>query len=98
MAELEARFEKDEAKQWRRPLPEGKEVPLGKAPGPDGWAADWDPFISKVHATLLWKGGKLLVRRRMLPTPTTNPIYYKAVETNEFTLAPDERFVIGGTT
>jgi len=44
MAELEARFEKNEAKNWRRPLPEGVEIKLGRAPGPDGWAADWDGF------------------------------------------------------
>jgi len=97
MAELEARFEKDENKCWRRPLPEGVEVKLGRAPGPDGLGADWDGFISGVHATLLWKGGKLLVRRRLLPKPTLNPIYYKAVEADEFSLGPGERFVIGGT-
>ena len=97
MAELEARFEKDESKSWRRPLSEGVEVKLGRAPGPDGLAADWDGFISGVHATLLWKGGKLLVRRRTLPKPTLNPIYYKAVEADEFSLSPGERFVIGGT-
>ncbi len=97
MAELEARFEKDESKGWRHPLPEGVEVKLGRAPGPDGLGADWDGFISGVHAILLWKGGKLLVRRRTLPKPTLNPIYYKAVEADEFSLSPGERFVIGGT-
>ena len=96
MAELEA-IEKDDSKGWRRHLPEGAEVKLGRTPGPDGLAADWDGFISGVHATLLWKGGKLLVRRRLLPRPTLNPIYYKAVEADEFSLAPGERFVIGGT-
>jgi adenylate cyclase len=98
MAELEARFEKNEAKNWRRPLPEGVEIKLGRAPGPDGWAADWDGFISSVHATLLWQGGKLRVRRRLEPRPTMNPIYYKAVENDDFSMAPNERFVIGGTT
>jgi adenylate cyclase len=98
MAELEARFEKNESKNWRRPLPEGVEIKLGRAPGPDGWAADWDGFISSVHATLLWKDGKLRVRRRLEPRPTMNPIYYKAVENDDFSMAPNERFVIGGTT
>ncbi len=97
MAELEARFEKDESKGWRRPLPEDVEVKLGRAPGPEGLAADWDGFISSVHAHLLWKDGKLQVRRRTLPKPTLNPIYYKAVEADEFSLSPGERFVIGGT-
>jgi len=27
-----------------------------------------------------------------------NPIYYKAVENDDFSMAPNERFVIGGTT
>ena len=98
MAELEARFEKNESKNWRRTLPEGVEIKLGRAPGPEGWAADWDGFISSVHATLLWKDGKLRVRRRLEPRPTMNPIYYKAVENDDFTMGPNERFVIGGTT
>ena len=98
MAELEARFEKNESKNWRRTLPEGVEIKLGRAPGPEGWAADWDGFISSVHATLLWQGGKLRVRRRLEPRPTMNPIYYKAVENDDFSMAPNERFVIGGTT
>ena len=37
-------------------------------------------------------------RRRLEPRPTMNPIYYKAVENDDFTMAPNERFVIGGTT
>ena len=39
-------------------LPEGVEIKIGSAPGPEGWAADWDGFISSVHATLL-EDGKL---------------------------------------
>ena len=98
MAELEARFEKNESKTWRRTLPEGVEIKIGRSPGPEGWAADWDGFISGVHATLLWQDGKLRVRRRLEPRPAMNPIYYKAVENDDFTMAPNERFVIGGTT
>jgi adenylate cyclase len=101
MAELEASgkdVKGNATGSWRRPLAEGVEFKIGRAPGPDVWVAGWDDFISSVHATLLWQGGKLLVRRRRQPKPTTNPIYYKAVETDEFTLAPGEWFVIGGTT
>ena len=100
MAELEARFEKDAAKGWRRLLPEGKEITLGRVAGPDAsdWAADWDVHISGVHAVLRQDGETLTVRKAVKPRPPRNPIYFKGVEVPECVLAPNECFVIGGTT
>ncbi len=100
MAELEARFEKDATKGWRHPLPENKDVTLGRVAGPDAadWAADWDVHISGVHAVLRWDGKKLTVRKAVKPRPPRNPIYFKGTEVQEGSLAPGECFVIGGTT
>ncbi len=100
MAELEARFEKDSTKGWRHPLPQGKEITLGRVAGPDAsdWAADWDVHISGVHAVLRWDKEKLTVRKAVKPRPPRNPIYFKGAEVQEAVLAPNECFVIGGTT
>ncbi len=100
MAELEARFDKDEAHQWRLPLPEGKDVTLGRISGPNtsDWSAPWDVHISSVHAVLRWDGAKLTVRKAVKPRPPKNPIYFKGIEVQECVLAAGECFVIGGTT
>jgi adenylate cyclase len=100
MADLEARYRPDPSKFWRRPLPPD-EVKLGRRPGDrtgeHRWSVEWDDFISGLHATLVWKGGKLQVKRRMQPEPTRNPIFYRDRELNEFTVSPGESFVIGET-
>jgi adenylate cyclase len=96
MAELEARWTKDGSRTWRRPLPPTP-VRIGRE-GPDVWGAEWDPQISKLHATVHWQNGRLLVQRRVVPTKTTNPIYYKGNETDQFSIGPGEHFIIGDTT
>jgi adenylate cyclase len=97
MAELEARSKTDGSKTWRLTLP-GTPVLIGRD-GPDLWgAAPWDKQISRVHATLHWQNGRLLVRRRTAPTRTTNPIFFNGREIDEFTVGPGEHFVIGETT
>src|SRR5437588_9326860 len=98
MAELEARYEKDDSHRWRHDLPRGAEVTLGRVTGPADWAAEWDAHISSVHAVLRWDGVKLSVRRVVKPKPPRNPIYFKGAEVQECVLGPSECFVIGGTT
>lgn len=80
-------------KRWRRSLPAGERVLLGRASAP--WAVPWDPHISRQHAELLWDGQKLEVRQR---SGVRNPIFFQGREAAEFTMRPGEHFVIGRTT
>jgi adenylate cyclase len=83
-----------EAQQrWRRVLPEGETVVLGRAAG--AWAVPWDPHISRQHARLCLRGGRLEVTQVAQPR---NPIYFQGQESARFTLRPGDHFVIGGTT
>ena len=71
-------------------------VTLGRSPESE-WQVPWDKKISGLHATLSWQEGRLRVSRRLLPTKTTNPIFYKGNPADEFTIAPGDQFVIGET-
>jgi adenylate cyclase len=79
--------------RWRRALPEGQWLVLGRAAGV--WAIPWDMQISRRHVRLRWDGRKLEVAR--LPD-ARNPIFHQGREDEWFTLAPGEHFVIGQTT
>lgn len=79
------------ADRWRRKLPLGDAVSLGRAAA---WSAPWDNRISRTHAELHWDGTRLLVRR--VPT-ARNPIFVEGQEVLEATIAPGEQFVIGST-
>src|SRR5262249_47923763 len=59
------------------------------------WAAPWDDRISRLHVSLSWIDGKLLVRR--LPEGR-NRVFVRGKATNEFSMSPGEQFVIGNTT
>ncbi|GAB6185355.1 adenylate/guanylate cyclase domain-containing protein [Thermopirellula anaerolimosa] len=78
--------------RWRKPLPAGVPVMLGRAAG--SWSAAWDPHISRIHAELLLDGDRLDVRK--VPT-ARNPVFFRgrAVETASVSLG--ECFVIGRT-
>jgi adenylate cyclase len=78
---------------WRRPLPEGEPVVLGRDAG--GWGAPWEPFLSGRHAEVVWRGGRLEVRR--LPG-ARNPVFAGGREADRFELLPRQQFVIGSTT
>ncbi len=91
MAELVAQGEKAE-ERWRRPLPAGQAVTLGRGDG--AWTVPWEKWASRRHAELTWHEGRLRVRR--LPG-ARNPIYFRGKEASEFDLRPDECFVIGKT-
>jgi adenylate cyclase len=85
------------AGQSRRWTLTDRPVTLGRSAESE-WQIPWDKLISGLHATLTWQGGRLLVRRRLFPTKTTNPVFYKGAERDEFSIAPGDEFVIGATT
>lgn len=93
MAELVV-FGPEPMQRWRRPIPGGETVRLGRAPR-NGWAVPWDALISREHAELLLDGQQLRVRRL---EASRNPIYYQEVDTPEFVLESGEEFRIGRTT
>ena len=78
--------------RWRRSLPEGQAVLLGRLGGT--WAVPWDQHVSRRHARLLWSGKRLEVAR--LPE-TRNPIFLRGKEVDQFSIEPGEHFVIGQT-
>src|SRR5262245_37404650 len=82
--------------QWREPLPE-QPVTLGRRKPYSTWAASWDEHISKLHATLAWRDGKLFVRRE---PQGRNPIFFQGEDQqfDEFAVNVGESFVIGATT
>ncbi|MBN2022034.1 MAG: adenylate/guanylate cyclase domain-containing protein [Pirellulales bacterium] len=84
----------DEAqKRWRRTLPVGEAVELGRAAGV--WAVPWDQHVSRRHAQLRLVGDRLEVA--LLPA-AQNPIFFHGKEQKRFSVQPGEHFVIGTTT
>ena len=83
----------DYRKRWRRPLPADQSIELGR--GEQAWGVNWDTRISRQHATLQWKEGRLLVE--IIPG-ASNPIFYQGVEEDRFEIELGEHFVIGETT
>jgi len=79
--------------RWRRTLPEGEPLVLGRAAGV--WAAPWDAHISRRHAQMSLGNDRLEVAR--LPS-ARNPIFFQGKESDRFVLRPGEHFVIGSTT
>jgi len=78
--------------RWRRPLPSGEKLLLGRAEGI--LAVPWDKKVSRHHAEILWRDGTLEVHR--LAT-ARNAITYRGQELNSFEMKPGEHFVIGET-
>jgi adenylate cyclase len=79
--------------RWRRVLPEGVAVVLGRSAGV--WAVPWDPHVSRRHATLRYDGGRLEVTAL---DDSQNPIFCRGEESARFILRAGEHFVIGSTT
>ena len=92
MADLIAQGMQDQ-QRWRRGLPEGRTLLLGRTAGE--WSVPWDEQISRSHAQLTWSGGRLHVRR--MPT-ARNPIFVVGEAIEEADLQPGESFVSGETT
>lgn len=80
------------SQRWRRVLPEGDAVTLGRTTG--HWAITWDPLISRRHVEIVWKDGQLTVA--LLPE-ARNPLFYRGRSCDHATLQPGEHFVIGDT-
>jgi len=83
----------ESANRWRRSLEEGHRYILGRAAGT--WSTPWDPQISRRHAEVAWRNGRLEVE--MLPE-AQNPIFVRGRQRMNFSLRPGEHFVIGSTT
>jgi adenylate cyclase len=79
--------------RWRRPVEEGHRYILGRAAGT--WSTPWDPQISRRHAEISWREGRLQVE--MLPE-SQNPIFVRGRQRTSFAIRPGEHFVIGATT
>lgn len=80
------------ADRWRRRLPVGEVIVLGRAAGV--WSVPWDLHISRHHAQLFWDGRRLEVRK--LPE-ARNPIFFRGRRVEKCTLLPEQHFVIGQT-
>jgi adenylate cyclase len=91
MADLIAQGEETQHR-WRRALPEGHPLVLGRAAGV--WAVPWDLHVSRQHATLLYRDQRLEVTAA---EGAQNPIFFRGKESARFTVRPGERFVIGST-
>ena len=79
--------------RWRRALPEGQRLVLGRIGA--AWSVPWDQHVSRKHAELCFRGGRLEVTRL---ADSQNPIFFRGKESASFALRPDEHFVIGHTT
>ncbi len=78
--------------RWRRSLPCGKKVVIGRTAGL--WITPWDDRVSQRHVEICWEYGRLLVER--LPA-ARNPIFFHGQNVDSFFVAPGEHFVIGET-
>ncbi len=79
--------------RWRRVLPPGEMVRLGR--DVEHFAVPWDDRISRAHAELVWQQDTLRVRRL---TSARNPIYLRGKQEDDFQIKAGEHFVIGQTT
>jgi len=79
--------------RWRRELPEGQSIRLGRAPR-TGLSVTWDELISREHADLM------LVDELLNVTclgSAKNPIFVNGQSVREFTVKPGGHFQIGHT-
>lgn len=78
--------------RWRRLLPEGIVVTLGRTT--PRWNVPWDPQISRMHAHLQLEGESLLVECH---ETASNAVYYQGQKIQQFKLQLNQHFVIGET-
>lgn len=83
----------DPSQQWRREIPDGDVIRLGRAPR-SGWAIPWDLLISREHCEITQNGDQLSVKRL---DAARNPVYFQEVDTREFTIGAGQQFRIGQT-
>jgi adenylate cyclase len=82
----------DPADGWRRQLPADEPVVLGQGDG--AWAVPWDPFVSRRHAELTWRGSRLKVRK--VPG-AVNPLFHNGRPSDGFEVPTGGAFVVGRT-
>jgi len=92
MADLIAQGEQP-SDRWRRALPLGQPVLLGRTTIP--WAVPWDDRISREHARLTWTGEALRIEQL---AEAKNPIFLRGEAVAAATITPGQHFVIGKTT
>jgi adenylate cyclase len=78
--------------RWRRPLPAGEQILLGRGEGI--LTVPWDKKVSRQHAEIRWHDGVLSVRRL---ASARNAISFRGQELNSFEIKPGESFQIGET-
>lgn len=83
----------DHRHRWRRRLPDGVPIWLGRDCG--DWSLTWDPCISRRHAKLELRGEKLYVEAH---PDASNPIFYAGQAMVQFEVPERQHFVIGDTT
>ena len=79
--------------RWRRRLPEGIVLTLGRQSPP--WEVPWDSQVSRRHAQLQLDKDELVVKRL---ESATNPLFFQGQPLDTFTVGPHQKFVIGRTT
>lgn len=82
----------DTQQRWRRSLPVGRPIILGRTEG--AWNVAWDDRVSRRHAELVWDGQELEVRQ---VAEARNPIFVKGEPAERFRIEPGEHFVVGQT-
>ena len=81
------------AQRWRRNLPPGMAVVVGRSAG--RWSVPWDDRVSRAHVRLLFSDGRVTVER--MPE-SLNPVFHQGAARDRFELECGEHFVIGSTT
>lgn len=83
--------------RWRRSMPtpgDDAVVTIGRS-GVGVWPVAWDDRVSREHVTLRPQAdGSVLVQR---VESAKNPIFYRGLRQDSFTLKPGEHFVVGHT-
>jgi adenylate cyclase len=84
---------KNSEHRWRRLLPLGETVVLGR--GSPTFRVPWDDRISREHVKFRLDEDGLHVQR---VTSAGNPVFFNGHEADQFTLQSGEHFVVGTTT
>ena len=79
--------------RWRRKLPVGATLTIGRAAGP--WSTPWDDRISRRHIEICWQDGRLQVSTI---GEARNPVFFRGRRQDAFEVRPGDHFVIGETT
>jgi hypothetical protein len=66
----------DPQQRWRRQLPAGQNIVLGREAG--AWSVAWDDQISRRHLALCWSSGKLEVEKL---STGLNPVFVRGQDT-----------------